>query len=174
VDKPLYNAKKQFPEKPSNNIKNLSNQNRIRRLANNPRQPNKRNETYHPKEQTKPLKGLYHPKEQTKPLKGPYHPKEQTKPLKGTGMRTKKYGGIKSSGYGRSTSKAQQPLKGRRLQREDHMSGGTDKTTGLTVAESTGPAHRYQKSSLQKNKLSLADKSKRRERSEYNLPRIRA
>jgi len=142
------NTKKLSTEKPSNNIKNLSNQNRIRRLANNPRQSDKRKESNHPKEQTK-------------------------NPMS-TG--TNKYSGIKSSGYGRSASKAQpsKPARARRRQTEDQTSGGTDKTTNLTVAESEAPVRRYQKSSLKKNKLSLADRDKRRERSDYILPKIRA
>jgi len=143
---------KSTSEKPSN-IKNLSNQNRIRRVANNPRLPGKKKETSQPQ-----------PTQQ-----------EQAKNTKSTGLKATKYSGVKSSGYGRTYKPQPTSLRARLRGGKDQESGGTDKTSPMIVSDHEFPAvQRQNKNRLQKNKLSLADKKKRRERSEYNLPQIRA
>ena len=143
---------KSTSEKPSN-IKNISNQNRIRRVANIPRLPGKKKETSQPKPTQK----------------------EQGKHIKSTGLKTTKYSGVKSSGYGRTYKPQPTLLHATRLRGKDQESGGTDKTTPMVFSDQEFPAvQRQNKNRLQKNKLTLADKKKRRERLEYNLPRIRA
>ena len=157
---------KSTSEKPSN-IKNLSNQNRIRRVANNPRLPGKKKETSqpHPTQQ----------EEQAKNTKSTGLKATKYSGVKSSGNPNTKYSGVKSSGYGRTYKPQPTSLRARLRGGKDQESGGTDKTSPMIVSDHEFPAvQRQNKNRLQKNKLSLADKKKRRERSEYNLPQIRA